>query len=138
MWEQVEELASESTTLTASFMIFMTLATLIACVGLLLDSPILIVAREVVAVMEFFLWEEREEDERLVALVSAVAAQLGTLFQQKQAEEALRASEEHFRAVADTAADAILSLDPHGRIAYANAAASRIFGRSGGARRAGR
>ena len=67
---------------------------------------------EVVAVMEFFLWEEREEDERLVALVSAVAAQLGTLFRQKQAEQALRASEEHFRAVADTAADAIVSRRP--------------------------
>ena len=74
------------------------------------------------------MWEEREEDERLVALVSAVGAQLGTLFQQKQAEEALRASEEHFRAVADTAADAILSLDAQGNVAYANAAASRIFG----------
>jgi uncharacterized hydrophobic protein (TIGR00271 family) len=43
VWEEVEELASESTTLTASFLIFMTLATLLACVGLLLDSPILIV-----------------------------------------------------------------------------------------------
>ncbi len=84
---------------------------------------------EVVAVMEFFLWEEREEDEDLVALVSAVAAQLGTLFRQEQAEQALRASEEHFRAVADTAADAIVSLDPHGRISYANEAAARIFGR---------
>ena len=85
---------------------------------------------EVVAVMEFFVWEERAEDERLVALVSTVAAQLGTLFQQKQAEEALRTSEEHFRAVAETAADAILSLDERGDIAYANAAASRIFGRA--------
>ena len=97
--------------------------------GLAAGIAVPVLARdEVVAVMEFFLWEEREEDERLVALVSAVAAQLGTLFQQKQAEEALRASEEHFRAVADTAADAILSLDPQGNIAYANAAASRIFG----------
>jgi PAS domain S-box-containing protein len=84
---------------------------------------------EVVAVLEFFLWEERVQDEPLVALVSAVAAQLGTLFQQEQAEQALRASEEHFRAVADTAADAILSFDPRGHISYANAAASRIFGR---------
>ena len=97
--------------------------------GLAAGIAVPVLARdEVVAVMEFFMWEEREEDERLVALVSAVAAQLGTLFQQKQAEEALRASEEHFRAVADTAADAILSLDPRGNIAYANAAAARIFG----------
>ncbi len=97
--------------------------------GLAAGIAVPVLAREeVVAVMEFFMWEEREEDERLVALVSAVGAQLGTLFQQKQAEQALRASEEHFRAVADTAADAILSLDPHGTVAYANAAASRIFG----------
>jgi PAS domain S-box-containing protein len=81
----------------------------------------------VVVVMEFFMLEEREEDERLVALVSAVAAQLGTLIQQKQAEEALRTSEEHFRVVADTAPDAILSLGESGAIAYANAAATHIF-----------
>lgn len=43
VWEEVEELASESTTLTASFMIFMTLSTLIAAVGIFLDTPILIV-----------------------------------------------------------------------------------------------
>ena len=43
VWEQVEELASESTTLTASFMIFMVLATLIAAVGIFLDTPILII-----------------------------------------------------------------------------------------------
>ena len=98
--------------------------------GLAAGVAVPVLARdEVVAVMEFFLWEERDEDESLVALVSALAAQLGTLFRQKQAEQALRASEEHFRAVADSAADAIVSLDPHGQIAYANAAAARIFGR---------
>lgn len=43
-------------------------------------------------------------------------------------EAALRASEARFRAVADTASDAIISADGGGRIAYWNAAAERIFG----------
>jgi uncharacterized hydrophobic protein (TIGR00271 family) len=43
VWEQVEDLASESTTLTASFIIFMVLSTLIAAVGIYLDTPILII-----------------------------------------------------------------------------------------------
>jgi uncharacterized hydrophobic protein (TIGR00271 family) len=43
VWEQVEDLASESTTLTASFIIFMILSTLIAAVGIFLDTPILII-----------------------------------------------------------------------------------------------
>jgi PAS domain S-box-containing protein len=97
-------------------------------VGLAAGIAVPVMARdEVVAVMEFFVWEEREEDDRLVALVSAVAAQVGTLIDRKQGEEALRASEAHFRAVADTAAEAILSLDERGDIAYANAAAAEIF-----------
>ncbi|MGH2978612.1 MAG: PAS domain S-box protein, partial [Solirubrobacterales bacterium] len=83
---------------------------------------------EVVAVIEFFVLEEREQDERLVALVSAVAAQVGALIGRKQTEEALRLSEEHFRAVADSAADAIVSVDAQGSVAYVNAAAERIFG----------
>ena len=43
VWEEVEELTQESTELSVSFLIFMTLATLITAVGIFLDSPILIV-----------------------------------------------------------------------------------------------
>jgi PAS domain S-box-containing protein len=46
----------------------------------------------------------------------------------KQAEEALRDSEERFRAVAETATDAIVSADKHGHITYFNPGAERIFG----------
>ncbi len=61
----------------------------------------IIVGKHVMAVMEFFLREVRQEDERMVALVSTVAVELGTLFQRKQAEESLKESEEKYRIVAD-------------------------------------
>src|SRR5437870_8793937 len=46
----------------------------------------------------------------------------------KRAEEALQKSEEGFRAVAETAADAIVSADKRGHITYFNPGAERIFG----------
>jgi PAS domain S-box-containing protein len=46
----------------------------------------------------------------------------------KRAEEALRESEERFRAVAETATDAIVSADNRGHITYFNPGAERIFG----------
>jgi PAS domain S-box-containing protein len=50
--------------------------------------------------------------------------------EQKRAEEALRESEERYRLVAETATDAILTIDEESRILYANRAAERIFGYS--------
>src|SRR5215210_611051 len=48
VWEQVEFRTSEEAKLSASYLTFIVLATLIASVGLLLDSPILIVGAMVV------------------------------------------------------------------------------------------
>ncbi len=48
---------------------------------------------------------------------------------QRQAEEALRENEEKFRAVAQTANDAIVSADDGGKIVYFNKAAEALFGR---------
>ena len=45
---------------------------------------------EVLAVLVFFVSEPREEDRRLLQLISAVAQQLGGLIQRKRAEEVLR------------------------------------------------
>jgi uncharacterized hydrophobic protein (TIGR00271 family) len=48
VWEEVEARTSENTELSASFLIFMVLACLIAAVGIILDSPILIIGAMVV------------------------------------------------------------------------------------------
>ena len=82
---------------------------------------------EVVAVLTFYMRECREEDAGLLALVSVVAAQLGSVIQRKRTEEALRASEEKFRAVAETASDAIVVADSHGDVTYFNTGAERTF-----------
>jgi len=52
------------------------------------------------------------------------------LTERQRAEEALRGSEERFRALAVTANDAIISADSDGNIAYFNPGAERIFGYS--------
>jgi uncharacterized hydrophobic protein (TIGR00271 family) len=48
VWEEVEELTSEQTDLSITFLLFMVLATIIASVGIYLDTPILIVGAMVI------------------------------------------------------------------------------------------
>jgi PAS domain S-box-containing protein len=48
--------------------------------------------------------------------------------ERKRAEEALRESEERFRTMAETAADAIFRIDQRSTILFANRAAEKIFG----------
>ena len=49
---------------------------------------------EVIAVIEFFMREPRDEDERMVKVITAVAAQLDLALERKRAEEQLRRTQD--------------------------------------------
>jgi PAS domain S-box-containing protein len=84
---------------------------------------------DVVAVLEFFLTDVHERDEAMIGLVSAAAAQLGALILRRNAEEAVRASEECFRLLINSVEDAaIFKLDPNGEVASWNSGAQRVCG----------
>jgi PAS domain S-box-containing protein len=83
---------------------------------------------EVIAVLEFYLRETREEDERLVNLITAVAAQIGLVCSRKLAEEKLRWSEERLRLILDSAAEGIFGVDLEGNCTFCNAASLRLLG----------
>ena len=64
----------------------------------------------------------------LPPIVERILKQWRLVEERQRAEQALRESESRFRAVAETAADAIISIDKHGRITFWNHGASDIFG----------
>lgn len=55
---------------------------------------------------------------------------ISDITERKLAETALKESEERYRAVVDTATDAIITIDMKGRIIFGNTAASALFGYS--------
>src|SRR5919199_1813906 len=96
-----------------------------SCLGI----PIVINDR-VLAVFVFFTFEAREQDQRLIELVSAVGTQLGSVIQRKAAEEALRLAEQRYHSIVENAIEGIFQTTPSGRFLSANPALARIFGYS--------
>jgi sigma-B regulation protein RsbU (phosphoserine phosphatase) len=71
-------------------------------VGILAAVGIPVMAEDqTVAVIEFFLREMRDQDERMTKLFSAIAAQVGGVIGRKRAEQELRETEEQFRVARD-------------------------------------
>ncbi len=102
-----------------------------AAVGLRAGMAVPVLAgHDVVAVLEFFVFEQRDVDESLVALVATITAQLGEVLQRKQVEAQLRSSEARLRAIVDTAQDAIITMAVDSSICSFNRGAERIFGYS--------
>lgn len=91
--------------------------------------PIL-ASQRVLGVMEFFSREKRELDKELLRMIANIGTQTGQLMERKLAEEAIRESEDRFRTLAETASDAIITIDQSSTILFVNAAAGAIFGHS--------
>jgi GAF domain-containing protein len=83
---------------------------------------------DLLGVMEFFSRERRSPDEELLRMVATVGGQLGHFLERTRAEQALRDGEERFRVMAETASDAILTINAASTIRFANPAAERLFG----------
>lgn len=112
VWASKKPLCIPDVTLDPNFL----RAALAKEVGLHTVVGIPIIAdHEIVAVICFFFHKLYKKDEKTVMLVTTVAAQLGTLFQRKHAEQALRQSEERNRSLLDAIPDMIFRLDPQGR-----------------------
>ena len=86
VWEEVESRTEEQTELGAGFLAFMVLACLIACVGILIDQPILIVGAMVVgpefgplAALAVALVEKQRRLAKRSLIALAVGFPLGTL-----------------------------------------------------------
>jgi diguanylate cyclase (GGDEF)-like protein/PAS domain S-box-containing protein len=81
-----------------------------------------IAENEVIAVLEFFVREPRQEDEHLTGVVFSAATQLGSVIQRKHAETALRRSENQLRAIIDAEPECVKIIKADGTLVQMNAA----------------
>lgn len=72
-----------------------------------LGVPILSKTGEVVAVIEFFMYEEREVDAHLVSLISAVAKQVGSIIERRKVDDEFKKIQERFTGIYNSSKDAI-------------------------------
>jgi PAS domain S-box-containing protein len=83
---------------------------------------------EIVGVLEFFAQEALEPDESLLEIMYNIGTQLGRVVERQRSIEIITANESRFRAVSETANDAIVSADVTGKIYYFNKSAQETFG----------
>jgi PAS domain S-box-containing protein len=89
--------------------------------------PILL-GGEVYGIIEFFSSEPRELDREMRETMLTIGSQISQLIERRRAEEATRESETRFRTLAETASDAIITIDEESRILFVNQAVEEVFG----------
>ena len=81
------------------------------------------------AVMEFFAASPEEPPQTLLETLAFVSAQLGVILARKPAEDELRRSEREYRALFESAHDAVLIVDPEsGLLLDANQRCADVYG----------
>jgi PAS domain S-box-containing protein len=80
------------------------------------------------AVMAFFSREIRQPDQEMLHIMESIGSQIGQFAERKEAENALRASEERHRAILESSLDSIVTIDHRGTIIEFNPAAEQTFG----------
>ncbi len=88
----------------------------------------IILGAEVLGVIEFFSHRSRPPDRDLLHMLAFLGSQIGQFIERTQADQARREAEEQFRAVFESAVDAILIADDEGRYVAANPAACSLLG----------
>jgi PAS domain S-box-containing protein len=84
---------------------------------------------KVIAVIEFFMRESRSQNEQLVKVIAAVAAQLGLVMERKRAAEELSRTNEILQSILSNMGDAVIVADKDGNFLVFNPAAERMFGK---------
>jgi PAS domain S-box-containing protein len=83
---------------------------------------------KVLGALEFFSSQPHTPGKDLLNMFAAIGDKLAQFIERKQAEEALRQSEERLRHILDTALDAVITLDTDGTITGWNRQAEQTFG----------
>ena len=97
------------------------------CFTAMVAIPVL-AESEVVAVLQWFVADTPSPDPGSLALVSAGVMQLGPVLERKRTEDELRRNAARYRAIVDTATDAIITVTGDGTIQSFNRGAERTFG----------
>lgn len=83
---------------------------------------------EVLAVLDFFLLEAREEDAEMVSIVATAAAELGALVRRKRAELDLARTSERLAVTLRSIGDGVITTDSRGIVERLNPVAEALTG----------